>query len=134
MSTTNGTVRRNRINMQRLRAQTLEIAEDLTLGLMSAERDEKVRRLVDHMLDKGVKLKEVKGSDSLAAAKLYVDRRWPTRQESSAPSYSFIQVNLCEATPDAALDITPTTTGCVDDPSRFTVSGFLNDSEKSNVS
>ena len=32
-------VRRNRVQMQRLRAQTLEIAEDLKSGLMSAVRD-----------------------------------------------------------------------------------------------
>lgn len=105
-------VRRNRVQMQRLRSQTMEIAEDLKLGLMSADRDKKVAKLVDHMLDKGVRLKEIKGSDAIAAAKMYADRRWPTRQEQAPATFSFANINLNMFLPDPrpeAMDATPTT-------------------------
>ena len=100
--------------MQRLRAQTLEIAEDLKLGLMSADRDAKVVKLMDHMLDKGIRLKDIKGSDALAAAKLYADRRWPVHNEMPPLARTFIQTNLAVFLPDprpAALDA-PVDTTC----------------------
>jgi hypothetical protein len=129
-------VRRNRVQMQRLRAQSLEIAEDLKLGLMSADRDAKVVKLVDHMLDKGVRLKEIKGSDALAAAKLYVDRRWPVRQEHSPASFSFTNVNLNLFLPDpqpAALDVTPTTICGVEEGGKNEKPDSLNEFNTSNV-
>jgi hypothetical protein len=86
--------------MQRLRAQTLEIAEDLKCGLMSADRDAKVVKLIDHMITKGTKLKEIKGSDAINAAKMYADRRWPVRQEHLPASFTFTNVNLNVFLPD----------------------------------
>ena len=71
--------------MQRLRAQSLEIAEDLKIGLMSADRDAKVVKLIDHMIEKGARLKEIKGSDAISAAKMYADRRWPVHQDNAPP-------------------------------------------------
>jgi hypothetical protein len=87
--------------MQRLRAQSLEIAEDVKQGLLSADRDKKVAKLVDHLLDKGMRLKEIKGSDALGAMKMYADRRWPVRTESAPPSRTFIQTNLNIFLPDS---------------------------------
>jgi len=129
-------VRRNRVQMQRLRAQSLEIAEDLKLGLMSADRDAKVVKLVDHMLDKGVRLKEIKGSDALAAAKLYSDRRWPVRTEAAPPSRSFVVTNLNIFLPDsqpAAVDVTPTTTRGVLEDGKETREKNLNQFNTCNV-
>jgi len=100
--------------MQRLRAQTLEIAEDLKCGLMSADRDAKVAKLIDHMIAKGTRLKDIKGSDAISAAKLYADRRWPVRSEAPPPARTFIQTNLNVFLPDprpAALDA-PVDTTC----------------------
>lgn len=105
-------VRRNRVQTQRLRAQSLEIAEDLKLGIMSADRDKKVAKLLDHMLDKGVRLKDIKGSDALNAAKMYADRRWPLRQDNTPPVHVFVKIDLSEFRTDplkSAKDITPTT-------------------------
>jgi len=81
--------------MTRLREQG-----ELISGLMSVERDEKLGKLVDHYLDKGIKLRDVKGSDALGAAKLYADRRYPVRNESAPVSYSFTKVDLNQFLPD----------------------------------
>ena len=129
-------VRRNRVQMQRLRAQSLEIAEDLKLGLMSADRDAKVVKLVDHMLDKGVRLKEIKGSDALAAAKLYVDRRWPVRQEHGPATFNFANVNLNLFLPDSApvaLGAPVDTTCSVLEDGKTQEANNLNESNTSNV-
>lgn len=129
-------VRRNRVQMQRLRAQTMEIAEDLKLGLMSADRDVKVAKLMDHMLDKGIRLKEVKGSDAISAAKMYADRRWPLRQDSAPASFTFTNVNLSLFLPDpldSAQDVTPTTTGGVAGGGKIEKPDSLNESNTSNV-
>ena len=44
-----------------------------TYAFLSPLRDEKLGKLVDHYLDKGIKLRNVKGSDALGAAKLYAE-------------------------------------------------------------
>lgn len=82
--------------MTRLREQG-----ELISGLMSVERDEKLGKLVDHYLDKGIKLRNVKGSDALGVAKLYADRRYPVRNDSAPVSYSFTKVDLNQFLPDA---------------------------------
>jgi len=64
--------------------------------LMSQDRDEKLGRLVDHFLDKGLKLRKVKGSDAIAAGKLYADRRYPVRSDPAPASINFTTVNLIE--------------------------------------
>ena len=135
-SLTPAAVRRNRVQMQRLRAQSLEIAEDLKIGLMSADRDAKVVKLVDHMLDKGVRLKEIKGSDALAAAKLYVDRRWPVRQEHGPVTFNFANVNLNLFLPDsapAALGAPVDTTCSVLDDGKHSQDENLNQLKDANV-
>lgn len=89
----------------------MEIAEDLKCGLMSADRDAKVVKLLDHMITKGTRLKEIKGSDALSAAKMYVDRRWPVRQDAPPPLNLFVNIDLSEFRPDpvdSAQDVTPT--------------------------
>ena len=73
---------------------------ELISGLMSVERDEKLGKLVDHYLDKGIKLRNIKGSDALGVAKLYADRRYPVRNESAPVSYSFTKVDLNQFLPD----------------------------------
>ena len=78
--------------MTRLREQGEEVQP-----LLSAQRDEKLGRLVDHFLDKGIKLEAVKGSDALGVAKLYADRRYPAREAAPPVSYSFSRVNIQEA-------------------------------------
>ena len=70
--------------------------QDPIQPLVSAARDEKLVRLVDHFLDKGAKLRSVKGSDALGAAKLYADRRYPARSAETPPAVNFTQVNLIE--------------------------------------
>jgi hypothetical protein len=115
--------------MQRLRAQSLEIAEDLKCGLMSADRDVKVAKLIDHMVAKGIRLKEIKGSDALSAAKLYADRRWPVRTEAAPPSRSFVVTNLNIFLPDSApapQDVTPTTICSVLEDGKQTSADNLN--------
>lgn len=82
--------------MTRLRAQGEE-----TSGLVSVARDEKLGKLVDHYLDKGIKLRNVKGSDALGAAKMYADRRWPVRAEAAPPSRTFVVSNLNIFLPDS---------------------------------
>jgi len=79
----------------RLKAQGEEVQP-----LLSAQRDEKLGRLVDHFLDKGVKLRAVKGSDALGVAKLYADRRYPAREAAPPVTYTFTQINLEEARMD----------------------------------
>ena len=93
--------------MTRLREQ----GEDVR-GLLSPQRDEKLGRLVDHFLDKGVKLRAVKGSDALGAAKIYADRRYPAREAPRPESYSFVQINIDEArihpAPVLSIELEPT--------------------------
>jgi hypothetical protein len=71
-----------------------------TSAFLSVPRDEKLAKLVDHFLDKGLKLRKVKGSDAIGAAKLYADRRYPVRSEAPLPSRTFIQTNLNIFLPD----------------------------------
>lgn len=75
--------------MTRLREQG-----ELTSGLVSVARDEKLGKLVDNFLDRGVKMKKIKGSDAIGVAKLYADRRYPVRQDSAPPPRTFINVDL----------------------------------------
>ena len=65
-------------------------------GFLCPARDEKTAKLIDHFLDKGLRMKEIKGSDALGAAKLYADRRWPARSDPAPPAVSYTQVNLVE--------------------------------------
>lgn len=83
-----------------------------TSALLSAVRDEKLCALVDNFLDKGIKMKagKIKASDSLGAAKLYADRRYPLKQDQNGGTQvSFVTVNIgsvADASPPP-LDITP---------------------------
>lgn len=98
--------------MTRLREQG-----ELISGLMSVERDEKTAKLIDHFLDKGLRMKEIKGSDALGAAKLYADRRYPVRDSiPEVPRISFVQVNIdsvrlnqYKSNAPSPLDVTPAT-------------------------
>jgi hypothetical protein len=81
----------------------------------SAARDEKLGRLVDHFLDKGLKLRKIKGSDAIAAGKLYADRRYPTRSDPAPPAVSYTQVNLVEILdPDPTKYSVPPTSQVID--------------------
>ena len=81
--------------MTRLRAQGEE-----TSGLVSVARDEKLGKLVDNFLDRGVKMKKIKGSDAIGVAKLYADRRYPVRSEAPPPSRTFVRMDLNIFLPD----------------------------------
>jgi len=85
--------------MTRLREQG-----ELTSGLVSVARDEKLGKLVDNFLDRGVKMKNIKGSDAIGVAKLYADRRWPVKKAApDDPPISFVQVNIDEFRMDRPL-------------------------------
>ena len=74
----------------RLRAQGEEIS-----SLFTPVRDEKLGKLIDHFVDKGIKMKKIKGSDALGAGKIYADRRYPVRQpEVAGGDISFTQINI----------------------------------------
>jgi hypothetical protein len=75
-------------------------APDLKSGLLSPQRDQNTGKLIDHFIDKGLKMKKIKGSDAISAAKMYADRRWPVRTEAPPPSRTFIQTNLNIFLPD----------------------------------
>ncbi len=75
-------------------AQRLERQGDDVSGLITAARDEKLKAVIDNFMGKGAKLKKIKGSDALGAAKLYADRRYPVRQEGDSGKTTLIQVNL----------------------------------------
>jgi len=110
---------------------------DLNSALLSPSRDEKLGRLVDHFLDKGLKLRTVKGSDALGAGKLYADRRWPVRSEAPPPVRTFIQTNLNIFLPDSApaeLGAPVDTTCCVPDDGKQTPGENLNQFKGANVS
>jgi hypothetical protein len=103
---------------------------------MSADRDVKVAKLIDHMVAKGIRLKEIKGSDALSAAKMYADRRWPVRQEAAPPGRTFIKVDLSIFLPDAQpapQDVTPTTTCSVLEDGNLTKPNNLNQFDTCNV-
>jgi hypothetical protein len=111
-------------------------AEDLKSGLMSPRRDENTGKLIDHFIDKGLKMKKIKGSDALGAVKMYADRRWPVRTEAAPPSRTFIQTNLNIFLPDAqpaAVDVTPTTTRGVLEGGKETREKNLNQFNTCNV-
>jgi hypothetical protein len=69
-------------------------------GLLSAQRDEKTAKLIDHFLDKGLKMRKIKPSDAVSVVKLYSDRRWPARVEAPPVPYSFTKVDLNLFLPD----------------------------------
>jgi hypothetical protein len=73
--------------------QRLEEQGEGIKAFLSASRDEKLEKVIDNFLDKGAKLRVVKGSDALGAAKLYADRRYPVRQEQTPGSVSFVKVD-----------------------------------------
>ncbi len=82
-------------------------------GFLCPARDEKTAKLIDHFFDKGLRVKEIKGSDALGAAKMYADRRWPVQQAAPPnPRISFVQINVDVARADLhvsePLDVTPT--------------------------
>ena len=80
-------------------------------ALLTVQRDEKLAALVDTYLDAGrkKKAKEIKASDALGAAKLYADRRYPTRSDGVGDTnVSFLTINLgLMASGSAPLDVTP---------------------------
>jgi hypothetical protein len=108
----------------RIKAQGTE-----TSALVSEARNVQLGQVYDHFLKKGLKINKVRASDVVAVAKDYRAVAYPTHQESSAPSFSFVQINLHEAAPDAALDITPHTTRGIEDPREQIALETLNDSE-----
>lgn len=69
-------------------------------GLLSPQRDEKTAKLIDHFLDKGLKMRKIKPSDAIGVAKLYADRRYPVRSEAPAPPRTFVNVDLSIFLPD----------------------------------
>ncbi len=83
----------------------------LTNGLLSPQRDEMAGKVLDHLLQKGSKLKAVKGSDALGAVKVYADRRWPAKNDQVPASISFVEINIGEVKIDPSnpqsIDITP---------------------------
>lgn len=94
-------------------------AEDLKSGLMSPRLGEMSVAVVEHFLEKGAKLKRIKGSDAIAAVKTVADRQWPLRQDSAPPLYMFVDIDLNQFRPDppdSAQDVTPTPTPTDEDP------------------
>jgi hypothetical protein len=103
---------------------------------LSADRDKKVAKLIDHFIGKGLRMQEIKGSDALGAVKMYADRRWPIRTEAAPPSRSFVVTNLNIFLPDsqpAAVDVTPTTTRGVLEDGKETREKNLNQFNTCNV-
>ena len=96
-------------------AKRLQAKGEDVSGLLSAEGDEKLKTLVYRMMDKGAKIRKIKGSDAIGAAKLYADRRFPIRQESGGDTnISFTVVNLNsspapgpENPPNREIDVSP---------------------------
>jgi len=105
--------------VQRVRSdmKALLPAEDQKSGLLCLQRDENTAKLIDHFIDKGLKMKKIKGSDALGAVKMYADRRWPVRSEAPPPVQLFVDVNLDVFRPDPpddaqlgnVQDVTPAT-------------------------
>jgi DNA-binding CsgD family transcriptional regulator len=125
--------------VQRVRNQMTALlpAEDRKSGLLSPVRDEKVGKLIDHFLDKGVKLKKIKGSDALGAVREYAARRWPVRSEAPPQVKLYVNVDLGQFRPDpldSAQDVTPTTTSCVSADGKQTEGENLNQFKGANVS
>jgi DNA-binding transcriptional regulator YhcF (GntR family) len=124
--------------VQRVRndMKALQGTEDLKSGLLSPQRDQNTGKLIDHFIDKGLKMKKIKGSDALGAVKMYADRRWPVRSEAPPPARTFIQTNLNIFLPDsqpAAVDVTPTTTRGVLEDGKETREKNLNQFNTCNV-
>ena len=63
-------------------------------GLVSAEMDEKTKELIKTYVDKGIKARNVRPSDSLRAAETYINRRWPTRQQEETSTFQFTKVDI----------------------------------------
>ena len=63
-------------------------------SLVSTSRDEKLGKLIDTYLEKGIRVRKIRGSDALGAAKLYADRSFPVRQEGSKQEYKFVRVDI----------------------------------------
>jgi hypothetical protein len=100
----------------------------------------KLSKIVDHFLDGGLKVVDIKGSDVIGVAKMYADRAYPVRPDGSGPTnYSFIQINMGDyrADPQPAppgapeVDITPApvgyTTRGIESPREKTDAGILNE-------
>jgi len=77
----------------RIKKRLEQQGEDVS-ALVSASRDEKLKKLIDKYLEEGVKMRNIKPSDVIAAAKLYADRGYPVRQEPPAPAVSFVRVDI----------------------------------------
>ena len=73
----------------RLREQGNEIPT-----LVSVARTEKVQRVMDRILDSGVKMREFKGSDVTNTMKMYLDRSNPLRQDQSGDSFNYVEVDI----------------------------------------
>ena len=73
----------------RLREQGNEIPT-----LVSIARTEKVQRVMDRILDSGVKMREFKGSDVTNTMKIYLDRSDPVRVDSGKPTFNFVKVDI----------------------------------------
>ena len=71
----------------RLREQGNEIPT-----LVSIARTEKVQRVMDRILDSGVKMQKFKGSDVTNTVKMYLDRSNPVRQDVGRPEVSFVKM------------------------------------------
>lgn len=122
--------------IQRIKDRLSAQGEDLKSDLLSPCRDEKLGKLVDHFLDKGLKLKKIKGSDALGAGKLYADRRWPVRSEAPPPVQLYVNIDLTEFRPDpvaGAQDVTPTTIPCIETDGKQPQAQILNEFKDANV-
>lgn len=98
--------------IQRIKDRLSAQGEDLKSGLLSPARDENAGKLIDHFIGKGLKMKQIKGSDALGAVKMYADRRWPAQQAAPpGPRISFVQINVDVARADLHLGAHPTPTG-----------------------
>ena len=76
--------------MQRIEGEDKGIS-----GLVSTERDARFLSLIDDYMERGKKIKKIRGSDALGAAKLYGDRRFPIlRQDAPPPPMVFAKVDV----------------------------------------
>jgi len=64
-------------------------------ALVSTERDSRLLSLLDDFMERGKKIKKIRGSDAIGAAKLYADRRYPIlRQDAPKPPVIYAKVNI----------------------------------------
>ena len=76
--------------MQRIQGERKGISD-----LVSPPMDTKLINLLGNYMERGVKIKKIRGSDALGAAKIYADRRYPIlRQDAPKPAFQFVKVDI----------------------------------------